>query len=179
MYNTTDTLQVIETNEYIRSYRDTTKFIVFCKQCKQYGNCWSCPPFSFDTDKYLSGYSTVLLIGTKITSPDKDTFIKERKKLDSLLLQMEARHPDSKAFFAGFCHGCGDQPCSRITGEPCRFPEKRRPSLEALGFDIGRTASELLGIELKWGSGGEAPEYLTLVSGFFTNHNPEEIVWKR
>ena len=50
-----------------------------------------------------------------------------------------------------------------------------RPSLEACGFDVARTASELFGIEMKWGSGGRMPEYLTLVCGFF--HDAESVVW--
>ena len=49
------------------------------------------------------------------------------------------------------------------------------PSLEACGFDIARTTSELFGIELKWGTDGSLPEYLTLVCGFF--HNAENIIW--
>jgi len=50
-----------------------------------------------------------------------------------------------------------------------------RPSLEACGFDVAHTASELFGIEMKWGSGGRMPEYLTLVCGFF--HDAESVVW--
>jgi hypothetical protein len=50
-----------------------------------------------------------------------------------------------------------------------------RPSLEACGFDIGRTTSELFGIELRWGSRGQMPEYLTLVCGFF--HNATDVQW--
>ena len=44
-----------------------------------------------------------------------------------------------------------------------------RPSLEAFGFDISRTLSELFGIRLLWGKDGVIPEYLTLVCGFFHN----------
>ena len=44
-----------------------------------------------------------------------------------------------------------------------------RPSLEACGFDIGKTVSELLHIELKWSDNGKMPEYLTLVGGVFKN----------
>lgn len=58
---------------------------------------------------------------------------------------------------------------------PCRHPELVRPSLEACGFDIGRTTSELFGIELKWGADGKMPEYLTLVCGFF--HDGDGVVW--
>lgn len=52
---------------------------------------------------------------------------------------------------------------------PCLHPDKVRPSLEAFGFDIGRTLSELFGIRLLWGKDGILPEYLMLVSGLFHN----------
>lgn len=194
MYQTTDTIAHIQATTYINAYRDVDKFIGFCKQCGEYGNCWSCPPFSFDTEEYLSGYENVLIIGTKIT-PDKllletndleknkllarDILFRERVKLDASLLALEERYPSGKAFFAGVCHACKDKKCSRSSGEPCLHPELTRPSLESLGFDIGRTASDLLGIELKWSSDGTLPEYLTLVSGFFTNHHPNTITWTR
>lgn len=193
MYNREDTIASIKATAYIKDYRDVDKFIVFCKQCESYGNCWSCPPFSFDTEIYLSGYEYVILIGTKIT-PDKsllevtdieqnkltgrDIISRERQKLDARLLELEKSYPASKAFFAGVCHSCGDEKCARINGEPCLHPELTRSSLESLGFDIGRTAAELLGIELKWSSNGMLPEYFMLVSGFFTNHNPQNIYFR-
>lgn len=188
MYQTTDTIAHIQATTYINAYRDVDKFIGFCKQCGEYGNCWSCPPFSFDTEEYLSGYENVLIIGTKIT-PDapllldeqagRDIIALERSKLDNALLALERRYPSGKAFFAGFCNSCGKESCTRNQGKPCRHPQNMRPSLESLGFDIGRTASDLLGIELKWSSDGTLPEYLTLVSGFFTNHHPNTITWTR
>ena len=46
-------------------------------------------------------------------------------------------------------------------------PAKVRPSLEAFGFDMSKTAKELLGLEIKWSDGVHIPEYLTLVCGIF------------
>lgn len=64
-------------------------------------------------------------------------------------------------------------------GRPCRYPDRIRPSLESLGFDIGKTASELLGIELKWSEPGSSglPEYFTLVSGFFSSRPANDGSW--
>ena len=77
--------------------------------------------------------------------------------------------------YVGTCIHCPEGSCTRPEGRPCRHPELVRPSLEACGFDVARTASELFGIELKWSSGGRMPEYLTLVCGFF--HDAESVVW--
>lgn len=90
----------------------------------------------------------------------------ERRRTDTLLLDMEKTHK-GRAFFPGSCLIC--QSCTRTENKPCIYPERVRPSLEACGFDIGKTASELLHIELKWGEQGKMPEYLLLVSGVFGN----------
>ena len=54
-----------------------------------------------------------------------------------------------------------------MKNEPCRHPEQMRHSLESVGFDISKTASQLLGMELKWATGIELPEYLVLVTALF------------
>jgi predicted metal-binding protein len=170
--------------DYVGGYRHAERFLAYCKPCKRYGACWSCPPFDFDTEEYLSAYERVYLIGTKIVLHERtiaenrgiqpcmktahDILEKVRPGLDEKLLELERRYPASRAFFAGTCHVCPADVCTRIEGEACLFPEKVRPSLESFGFDIGRTASELLHIELKWSQDGVLPEYFTLVSGFLT-----------
>lgn len=161
--------------EYMEHYRDAEKFIGFCKQCTRYNTYWACPPFSFNVDEYLSQYTTAFLIGTKLTplhpekitddiSFGKEMMETERIRTDALLLDMEKSHK-GRAFFPGSCLLCLS--CTRAKGKPCVHPERVRPSLEACGFDIGKTASELLHIELKWGEHGKMPEYLLLVSGLF------------
>ncbi|MDE7458334.1 MAG: DUF2284 domain-containing protein, partial [Muribaculaceae bacterium] len=67
------------------------------------------------------------------------------------------------------CLHCPESQCTRKCGEPCRHPDKVRPSLEAFGFDIGRTLSELFNIKLLWGKNGVLPEYLVLVSALLHN----------
>ena len=174
----------IEVTELIRRFRDTEKFIAYCKACNNYNACWSCPPFDFDTDTYLTSCKTACIIGAKIfldkettnqhQGLDKCTRISYeiigavRKELDNMLLEMEEKHPQSRAFFAGSCHICPTGTCTKIAGEPCISPEKVRPSLEALGFDVSRISAELLNIEMQWSRDGILPEYFTLVSGFFT-----------
>ena len=172
----------IEVKELINRYRDTEKFIAYCKECNRYNTCWACPPFDFDTDEYLVSHSTARIIGTKIcldkeiinsyqgdgcTKISYEIIGAVRKGLDNMLLNMEKQHPESKAFFAGTCHLCPTGECTKIVGKPCISPEKIRPSLEALGFDVSRISAELLNIEMLWSSNEVLPEYFTLVSGFF------------
>jgi predicted metal-binding protein len=176
----------IGVKELTDRYRDVEKFITYCKACNRYNACWSCPPFDFDTDAYLAAYQTAHIIGTKIIL-DKETIDSHqgwdnctkisyeiigtvRKELDNMLLSKEAQNPESKAFFAGTCRLCPLGQCTKITGAPCISPEKIRPSLEALGFNVSDISLELLNIEMKWSRNGILPEYFTLVSGFFNPH---------
>jgi predicted metal-binding protein len=170
--------------DYLKDYRDAARFVEYCKVCNRYDACWSCPPFAFDTWEYLSPYEFAYIVGTKIVLHE-DTIrenrgLEECKKaayailervragLDRKLLTLEQRYPVSRAFFAGTCHVCPAGACTRIEGKPCIAWDKVRPSLESFGFDIGKTSTDLLHVELKWSRDGILPEYLTLVSGFFT-----------
>lgn len=174
---------LIPVKEYSLHYRDVEKFIEFCKECHNYGTCWACPPYDFDTTEVISKYKNAYIIGTKIIPKDtssKDTeWVKQishkllahaRIILDEKLLVLEKAYPDSRAFYAGTCFACSNGSCTRIKRMSCINPDRVRPSLEAFGFDIEKTSADLLHIELKWSSDGLFPEYYTLVSGFFTNH---------
>ena len=105
--------------------------------------------------------------------------VEVRRMLDARLLELERKYPGSRAFYAGTCHLCPEETCAPSEGRPCRYPDRIRPSLESLGFDIGKTASELLGIELKWSEPGSSglPEYFTLVSGFFSSRPANDGSW--
>lgn len=186
MYRTIHSIATVSADKYMLQYRDAGKFIEFCKVCDKYQSCWVCPPYDFDMDSYLSGFKTVYVIGTKIIPDDKvrnDCDDNERVKimgkqmladvrevLDPALLKIEKNYPGSKAFFAGTCFRCSNGTCTRKKGLPCMRPQEVRPSLEAFGFDIGKTASDLLHIDLKWSNDSRFPEYFMLVSGIFTNH---------
>ena len=174
-YTTESVCAQIPVADYMAHYRDAEKFIGFCRQCIRYNSSWACPPFAFDVDDYLSRYNTALILGIKITPlfPSKITDINlygnvlletVRESMDLSLLELEEKY-QGRAFFAGSCLLCPE--CTRKEGNPCMYPEKVRPSLEACGFDIGKTSSQLLGIELKWGNKEKMPEYLTLVGGVF------------
>ena len=155
----------------------------YCRECGNYGRSWGCPPFGFDVDEYLAGYASALLVATKIVPETRGIPISEsgrlirpeRLRLEARLLEMERLYGGRSFAYVGTCLHCPEGSCTRPAGKPCRHPDKVRPSLEACGFDIARTTSELFGIDLKWGSEGRIPEYLTLVCGFF--HNADSVIW--
>jgi predicted metal-binding protein len=183
-YRLEETIATIDVSEYIRDYRDVDKFIKYCEACSSYNACWACPPFDFNTTEVLMKYKNAYIIGTKIIL--NETLISEclgkeqctemsykiikevRVGLDDELLTLERQSSNGRAFLAGTCHLCKKGSCKRIFGKPCLHPDKIRPSLESFGFDIGKTASQLLNTELKWGSEDRLPEYFVLVSGLLT-----------
>lgn len=183
----------LSASDYIRDYRNADRFIEYCKVCGNYGTAWVCPPYSFDSVSRIKDYKYVHIIGTKVFVDDatrrlptnaggqKDISYRimedARKSLDPRLLELERRYPGSLSFFAGSCFLCPKENCTRRTGKACLYPEKARSSLEAYGFDISRTASELLGIELKWSENLVLPQYFTLVSGLFTDHDIDRLEW--
>lgn len=171
----------IPVEEYITRFRDEERFAKLCKACPNYGNSWGCPPFDFDTTEFLQRYKYAHLMAVKITPERADIPIEhsqtlilpERRKIEQRLLNMEKKYGGRAFAYIGKCLHCADNECTRKCGLPCRHHEKVRPSLEAFGFDIERTLSELFGIKLLWGKDGMLPEYLTLVSALL--HNNEEL----
>lgn len=173
----------VDARTYIKEFCKADYFIEFCRECKNYGHRYGCPPFDFQPLSVIEQFKRVRIIGAKIIPHDlslpleaaNDLMKPVIDPLNEELLETE-RALDGMAFgFVGTCPYCGGEPCARIEGKPCRHPEKVRPSLEAFGFDIGKTANDLLGIEMKWSKKGLIPEYLTLVCGVFYEKIPAGI----
>jgi predicted metal-binding protein len=103
--------------------------------CSQYGKRWSCPPHVMDQagfQELLGCYSRALLVAGQ---PPLASFQEQ-------LLELE-----KTAFLSGFTKALvlSGGPCSwcdHCAEQQCRFPEKRRPSLEACGCDVFALAGQ-------------------------------------
>ncbi len=176
-YKAEDFITEIGAEEYIEGFCNSDCFIRYCRECRNYGKVWACPPFSHDTLAELQKYSRVILVATKITPAGRDIpfseldrFIRpERMRLEAKLRDMEKQYGGRAFAYAGSCLYCPDGTCSRLDNQPCRHPELVRPSLESYGFDLGKTATELFGFPLLWSNDGFLPSYLTLICGLFYN----------
>lgn len=165
----------ITAKDYIKRFRKADYFLKFCQECRNYNRRYGCPPFDFEPLDVISKYEKVRILGVKIIPTNKhlpltaanDLMAPVTKALNEELLEMESSSEGMAFGFVSQCHYCEDMPCARIEGKSCRHPDKVRPSLEAFGFDISKTAEELLGLEIKWSKGDFIPEYLTLVCGLF------------
>ncbi|MDE6415609.1 MAG: DUF2284 domain-containing protein [Duncaniella sp.] len=174
-YQANDYSVNLPAEEYIRRFRDTDKFMKSCRECGNFGCSWACPPFSNDTVEELLQYDSVLIVVTRMIPERKDIplaevydFMRpERLRLDRMMLDMEREKGGRYLAFSGTCLYCPEGTCTRKSGNPCRHPESVRPSLEAYGFDVGRTVADLFDFEIKWSCDGYIPEYLTIVSALF------------
>ena len=168
--------------EYQERYQHIEKFLGYCKQCRNYGQQWVCPPFDFDINEFLQPYHTVDIIGYQVVlepemaatiypNPEvRNEAVEEimqwaRAQIDPELLALEEDHPGSRACYPGSCKLCPKGACTRLIDKPCIHPDKARNSLENFGFDLGATASDLLGIPMLWSQGNNLAPYYTLVAG--------------
>ena len=96
-YKSYDYTRTIPVDDYILRYRDERRFMAYCRECRRYGNSWSCPPFN-DSEDYLSGFRNLLIVCTRITPvvldvPDaveagQELMHRERSRLDKRLLAL-------------------------------------------------------------------------------------------
>ncbi|HCT91047.1 MAG TPA: metal-binding protein [Lachnospiraceae bacterium] len=172
----------VPVEEYMEACVDVPTFLECCKQCGNYGKVWSCPSYDFEPEDYWRKYGNLHLIGVKICFPTEmtektykkeelDTLVQEtlwaeKKKLSEELMEMEQENPGSVSLSAGSCLNC--KQCARLTGEPCRFPDKMRYSIESIGGNVGLTVTKYLKQELIWMEEGRLPEHFILVCGLLS-----------
>lgn len=182
-YSVTYATTSVTVDDYIARFRHAERFEACCRQCPNYGRSWACPPFDFDVLQRINPYRSVTLLASRIVPSlpnlsfdDFNTLIRpERFKLESALLNLERLFNGLAALYIGSCLYCPEGCCTRPQGKPCRHPRRVRPSLEAYGFDMERTASELLGMELLWGNNGSVPHHVILICALFHNSVATEI----
>ena len=167
--------RTIAVREYMERFRDGERFIGLCRQCGNYGKRWGCPPFDYDPADKLAAYDTAEIIATRIYPDTTWLPLSEaaavmrpvRERIEAELLRREKETGGLAFTFVGECLNCSPGTCTRPCGLPCRHPEKVRPSLEAYGFDISLTLTDLFGIRLLWSTDGMLPKYHTMVCALF------------
>ena len=163
--------KTVDMATYITDYVNVEEFLECCRQCEDFDQKWSCPSYDFDPVDYWKKFDHLYVIGKKMILEEEDKenwrdLMKQVKAdLTKELYAMEEKRPGSISLSAGSCEICGENGCAKTTGEPCRFPDKMRYSIESLGGNVGLTASRLLGIDLLWMEEGKVPDYFVLVGG--------------
>ncbi len=129
-------------------------------KCFGYGTSANCPPHSLkpeETRKIVELYRWALAFGLQIPPEvvvrDKATIqprVEAYKKIFDVASAVESAafydgHYLSVGFAAGSCKStfCFDKPCAVLGGEKCRLALRSRPSMESVGIDCYRIATEL------------------------------------
>lgn len=117
--------------------------------CGVYGKCYMCPPDVGNIDELMSrvGQYDLALVYQTVTeledSFDFEGMIEAKKKTYPLAQSLRDLFSEinvQKVLHLG-AGGCGVcETCAKRTGEPCRFPEKATPSLEAYGVNVSELA---------------------------------------
>lgn len=189
MYHTEIYIKPSTIEELKNNFWNIEKFEGFCKQCKNYGKLWSCPPYNFSIEEYVDRYKYIYIVGVKIVF-DEDTLssINTKEKISSYtnetlhfmknkimneMLKLEKLYPNSTSLSAGGCNLCEN--CSKLKNVQCIHPDLMRYSLESLGFDVGGVSSKLLNFELKWATETRLPDYFSLIAGIMTNEEISDL----
>ena len=128
-----------------RAFRD----MCASNACGMYGKCYMCPPDVGDIDELMAevaNYEYALVYQTVSELEDSFDFegmVEAKKRTYPLAQSMREIFKNcgiKKVLHLG-AGGCGVcKSCAKQTGEPCRFPEKAMPSLEAYGFNVSALA---------------------------------------
>ncbi len=129
-------------------------------KCFGYGTCANCPPHSLkpeETRRIASQFGWAVVFGLQIPPEvavrDKATIlarVEAYKKIFEIASAVESAafydgHYLSVGFAAGSCKStfCYDKPCAVLGGEKCRLQLRSRPSMESVGIDCYRIATQL------------------------------------
>jgi predicted metal-binding protein len=129
-------------------------------KCFGYGTCANCPPHSLkpaETREIVGKYGWALVFGLRIPPGvavrDKATIqsrVEAYRKVFEIAGAVESAafydgHYLAAGFAAGSCKStyCWDKPCAVLSGEKCRLQLRSRPSMESVGIDCYRIATEL------------------------------------
>ena len=129
-------------------------------KCFGYGTGANCPPHSLkpeETRRIVERYRWALAFGIKIPPEvavrNKATIqprVEAYKKIFEIASAVESAafydgHYLAVGFAAGSCKStyCWDKPCAVLSGEKCRLALRARPSMESVGIDCYRIATQL------------------------------------
>ena len=134
----------IEALEFMPEVRD----MCAADLCRSYGKNWTCPPACGtleEISKEASKYSTGILVQTIGELEDdfdwecmEQTSKKHKENFDKFTEVLRKKYPDLLAMGAGSCGICEE--CT-YPDEPCLFPERANPSMEAYGLFVSKVCT--------------------------------------
>jgi predicted metal-binding protein len=145
-------------------------------RCPSYGHSWACPPEAPYLEQEVSQFEQFYLIFVKYNlrsyiEKEKEMHPKRNEKsirnaffmknllrdnleqeIKSFFIGLQNPYEEKLILWDGFCRLCfneKDKGCTYDTGDPCRYPDKKRYSMEAVGIDVTQTVKNL-NFNLEW-----------------------------
>ncbi|MFX1363800.1 MAG: DUF2284 domain-containing protein [Promethearchaeota archaeon] len=145
-------------------------------KCPNYGHSWVCPPEAPYLEETISKYQKFYLLYVKSNLKEyvqkkkakypkrsekrirNEFFMKNllcnkfEKEIFSFIKNFQPLFKDKLLLWDGFCRVCfnkDDKGCTYDSGKPCRYPDKKRYSMEAVGIDVTKTVTKL-NFNLEW-----------------------------
>jgi len=145
-------------------------------KCPSYGHSWACPPEAPYLEQEVSQYKQFYLIFVKYnlkkyTEKEKAKhpsrseisirnafFMKNllrnnlEQEIKLFINEQQNSHEEKLILWDGFCRVCSnerDKGCTYDAGDPCRYPDNKRYSMEAVGIDVSQTVKNLK-FNLEW-----------------------------
>ena len=144
-------------NDILKKYMKFEYFTNLCKEgCPNYNSNYTCPPNSPKFTDYIKGYKSSLVIAMYMSIPKHgtiaDTHQYLRSVLSDLLIPLEKK-VNGLLTDGGRCLLC--KSCAYEDDLPCRFPQKMRFSMEAMGIDLAGVSQDILKHSIIWNNEGE------------------------
>jgi len=154
----------------VQSYCNNPKF-----KCPSYGHSWACPPEAPYLEEKVSQYEKFFLIyyefnlkeyveRIKLEFPKRSEekirnsfyhkdFVRDYlgKEINAFLQNYSESYNEKLILWEGYCRICSKEGknCTYDDGIPCRYPDKKRFSMEAVGIDVDKTVKSVH-IEIEW-----------------------------
>lgn len=167
-------------NKTLENYMDFNYFTGLCKDgCPHYNLSYTCPPNSPKFTDYTKNHEYSLVLAMYMDVDDNNSIETVhpylRKVLSDLLIPLEEIF-NGLLSDGGRCRYC--ERCTYIDNIPCRYPDKMRFSMEAMGIDLDKVCKDVLNHSILWSKTGEA-NYCTVLGSINFNGNFNEDDFKQ
>ena len=167
-------------NEILSKYMDFDYFTELCKNgCPHYNLSYTCPPNSPRFDDYTKDFKYSLVIAMYINLDEEKTIDNFhsylRKVLSDILIPLEKEF-NGLLTDGGRCKYC--EKCTYTDNLPCRYPQKIRFSMEAMGIDLNKVCKDILNHSIMWDEGSEN-KYCTVIGSINFNEDINENEFKK
>lgn len=118
-------------------------------KCRSYGRSWVCPPYCGTLEEFAAkaaAYHRGIIVQSTGRMEDDydvetmmDTEALQQERFQELTAKVREAYPGCMPLAAGTCQLC--KPCA-CPDEPCRFPERAIPSMEASGLNVSKTCED-------------------------------------